>query len=79
MTDHPDPFDPDHTPPHFVDEDGDFAGWMSEADMAAADAQAAEAALAIWEAQGQIPPDHAIDLADLLAEKDATDDEGPDF
>jgi hypothetical protein len=29
-----DPFDPDHPPPHWIDEEGNFAGWMSEAEAA---------------------------------------------
>jgi hypothetical protein len=47
-----DPWDPDNPPPYWVDEDGHFAGWMSEAEQATLDAQFAEAA----EAMDETPP-----------------------
>jgi hypothetical protein len=73
MTPPYDPFDPDHPPPRWVDEDGNFGGWLSEAEvaaMAAAYAEAVADTLTDDEA-----PDHEIALADLLAARDATDDE----
>ena len=74
-----DPFDPDHPPPHWIDEEGNFAGWMSEAEQAALDAQFAEAALAQKEAMAETPPDYAIDIADLLAGRITTDDDLIEF
>jgi len=38
-----DPFDPDHPPPHWVDEAGNFGGWLTEVEIAAHDAAYAEA------------------------------------
>jgi hypothetical protein len=72
MSDTPrDPFDPDHTPPHWVDEHGNFGGWFSDAEV--------EEQLAITaEAYADMePPDDAVTLADLLGRRDATDDECP--
>jgi hypothetical protein len=56
---HPDPFDPDCPPPHWEDEDGNFAGWISEAELAEQDRIYAEAI----ETEGV--PDYATDIADL--------------
>jgi hypothetical protein len=44
-----DPFDPDHPPPHWVDEEGNFGGWMSEAEGAEVLRRAAEAARVMTE------------------------------
>jgi hypothetical protein len=38
-----DPFDPDHPPPHWIDEEGNFGGWMSEAEVAEVLRRAVEA------------------------------------
>jgi len=35
MTPPRDPFDPDHPPPHWRDEDGNFGGWLTETEAAA--------------------------------------------
>ena len=70
-----DPWDPDNPPPYWVDEDGHFGGWMSEAEQAALDAQFAEAALAQKEAMAETPPDYAIDIADLRAGRITTGDD----
>lgn len=64
-------FDPDHTPPCWVDEEGNFGGWLSDAEVEADFAITAEAFA------DEEPPDHAVSLADLLAGRDATDDECP--
>ena len=37
-----DPIDPDHPPPNWTDEEGNF-GWLSDAEVAALDAAYAEA------------------------------------
>jgi hypothetical protein len=58
-----DPFDPDHPPPQWVDEEGNFGGWMSEAEVVAMARLAENESL----------PD--LELADLLAANDAADDE----
>ncbi len=59
MTAPRDPFDPDNPPPHWVDEDGNFAGWMSEADLAAMETSFDDEV-----------DDKSISLADLLAADD---------
>jgi hypothetical protein len=66
-------FDPDHVPPHWVDEHGNFGGWLSDAEVNAQLAITAEAAADME------PPDDAVSLADLLGRRDATDDEAIDF
>ena len=48
-----DPFDPDHPPPHWVDEEGNFGGWMSEAEVLR---RAAEAAIAVFRSSGLTGP-----------------------
>jgi hypothetical protein len=58
-----DPFDPDHPPPHWVDEEGNFGGWMSEA----------EVTVMARMAENETLPD--LELADLLAANDAADDD----
>ena len=73
MTPPRDPFDPDHPPPHWVDEEGTFGGWLTVAQAAALDAAFAEAIADIL--TGDEVPDHEVDLAELLAGRDATDDE----
>ena len=73
MTSPRDPFDPDHPPPRWVDDEGNFAGWLSDAEVAALDVAFAEAvADTLTDAE---VADHEVDLADLLAGRDATDDE----
>ena len=68
-----DPFDPDHPPPHWVDEEGNFSGWLTEAEIAAHNTAYAEAiADSMTDDEAS---HHAIDLAELLAGGDATDDE----
>jgi hypothetical protein len=44
-----DPFDPDYPPPHWIDEEGNFAGWMSEAEAAEMLRRSFEAAIAMAE------------------------------
>jgi hypothetical protein len=39
----PRPVDPDHPPPHWVDEEGNFGGWLTEAEIAAYNTAYAEA------------------------------------
>jgi hypothetical protein len=56
-----------------VDEDGAFGGWLSDREVAALDAAFAEAVADTLTADEV--PDHEVDLADLLADRDATDDE----
>jgi hypothetical protein len=74
---HPDPFDPDHMPPHWEDEEGNFAGWMSEAEQEEMYRQMADAALAQVEAEGV--PDRAVDIADLDKGSTDMDDDGVEF
>jgi hypothetical protein len=73
MTPPRDPFDPDHPPPYWVDEGGSFGGWLSNAQVAALEAAYAEA-IADTLTDDEVP-DHEVDIADLLAARDATDDE----
>jgi hypothetical protein len=74
MSDKPrDAFDPDHPSPHWVDELGNFGGWLSEAEVASIDAAYAKA-IADTLTDDEVP-NHEVDLADLLAGGDATDDE----
>jgi hypothetical protein len=73
MTTPRDPFDPDHPPPYWVDEEGSFGGWLSDAEVAALDAAYVDA-IADTLTDDEVP-DHEVDLADLLAARDATDDE----
>jgi hypothetical protein len=65
--------DPDHPPPHWVDEEGNFGGWLSDAQVAALDAAYAEAVADTLTDEGV--PDQEVDLADLLSAGDPTDDE----
>jgi hypothetical protein len=75
---HPDPFDPDHTPPHWVDAAGHFAGWISEQELAEMYDQLADAALQQWEAMQQ-NPDYAIDLVNLGTAVAGDDDDLIEF
>ncbi len=65
-----DPFDPDNRPPHWLDEDGNFGGWLSEAEIAASGAKSHE-----------VSDDEAdaISLAGVLAAKNAGDDDMIEF
>ncbi len=66
-----DPFDPDNPPPHWVDEDGNFVGWMSEAEVGATEAQS--------DTPFDEMDDGTISLADLFATNDADDDDLIEF
>ena len=71
-----DPWDPDNPPPYWVDEDGNFAGWLSEAEQAAMKARFVEAAQA---QEAETPPDYAIDIADLRAGRITAGDDFVEF
>jgi hypothetical protein len=73
MTPPRDPFDPDHPRPYWTDEDGNFGGWLSDAQVAALDAAFAEP-IADTLTDDEVP-DQEVDLADLLSAGDPTDDE----
>jgi hypothetical protein len=74
MSDKPrDAFYPDRPPPRWVDELGNFGGWLSEAEAASIDAAYAKA-IADTLTDDEVT-NHEVDLADLLAGGDATDDE----
>jgi hypothetical protein len=70
MTPPRDPFDPDHPPPHWRDADGNFGGWLTEAEVAAQEVSYAD----LLSDEEPSDEDDTTD-ADMLAANDADDDD----